>query len=72
MTPTAGNSRAATLAAGKGRRDDAGCREAATTLLAVGKAAITLAVGMAVTPPGERGRDTAWEIDRVHLRVCTE
>lgn len=61
MTPTAGNSRAATLAAGKGRRDDAGCREAATTLLAVGKAAITLAVGMAVTPPGE--------VERVHLHT---
>ena len=61
MTPTARNSRAATLAAGKGRRDDAGCREAATTLLAVGKAAITLAVGMAVTPPGE--------VERVHLRT---
>jgi len=49
-TSAAGNSRAvAMLAAGKGRRDNAGCREAAT-MLAAGRATMT---------PGERGRDDA-------------
>jgi hypothetical protein len=49
-----------TPAAGKGRRDNAGCREAATTLLVVGMGVTMLAAGTAVTPPGERGRDAAW------------
>jgi hypothetical protein len=54
-------------AAGKGSRDDAGCREAVTMLLAVGRGATTLAARTSTISPGERGHDAAWETDQVHL-----